>query len=83
MSATATYTQNDFFYNNSTICSSMTGDCAKNRDLGNSLDSKTNTLASEKRKVADMRALYAREILFTFNMIVGCIGLGLYIKFNQ
>ena len=73
-----------FLYQNSTVCpTTTTGECGNNKTLAKTYQDLTNDLTAQNNKLDDIKTLYGRELAFTFNMILGCIGLGLYIKYNQ
>jgi hypothetical protein len=73
-----------FLYQNATVCTSSTvPECVTNATLAKKYQQLLDTLSSHKSKNSDMHTLYGRELAYTFNMVVGCIGLGLYIKWNQ
>lgn len=73
-----------FFYQNTDVCpSTTTGECNTNKTLAKTYQDLTDDLTAQNNKLDDIKTLYGRELAFTFNMILGCIGLGLYIKYNQ
>ena len=74
-----------FFYADSNVCPSAPpgSDCEKNATKATQYTSLVDSLSAQKNKTADMQTLYGRELAYTINMIIGCVGLGLYIKWNQ
>lgn len=72
-----------FLYQNTTVCSARNTECGTNETLAKKYQQLLDTLSSHKSKTSDMQTLYGRELAYTFNMVLGCIGLGLYIKWNQ
>ncbi len=73
-----------FLYQNTTVCpSSGVLECGTNETLAKKYQQLLDKLSSNKSKTSDMQTLYGRELAYTFNMVLGCIGLGLYIKWNQ
>ncbi len=73
-----------FFYTNATVCPNISDtDCSANQALAKTYQSLSDSLSAQTRKLDDIKSIYGRELAYTFNMILGCIGLGLYIKYNQ
>ena len=70
-----------FLYKNADVCPGQT--CTENETLAKRYQQLLDQLSSHKSKTSDMQTLYGRELAYTFNMVLGCIGLGLYIKWNQ
>jgi len=75
-----------FLYQNKAagVCQNV-GDtgCTENATLAKTYQQLLDALSSHKSKTSDMQTLYGRELAYTFNMVLGCIGLGLYIKWNK
>lgn len=78
----ATAVPTTFFYKNTDVCPSTDG-CSENENLAIKYKSLSDSLSAQNHKLNDIKSIYGRELAYTFNMIVGCIGLGLYIKYNQ
>lgn len=73
-----------FLYKDTNVCANTTDDpCKTNKSLATQYQDLLNTLSAQKNKTSDIQTLYGRELSFTLNMIVGCVALGLYIKWNQ
>ncbi len=75
-----------FLHKDTNVCPSGyqdSSECGKNKSLATTYLGLMDTLSSQKNKTADMQTLYGRELSFTINMIVGCVALGLYIKWNN
>jgi hypothetical protein len=72
-----------FLYQNTTVCPPGDTGCTENETLAKKYQHLLDALSSHKSKTSDMQTLYGRELAYTFNMVLGCVGLGLYIKWNQ
>ena len=90
------YNANDWFYLNSDKCilqsggtykdksgANTTTDCSANKTSAIQLKDATNELDASRTQYNDSKLLYNRELLFTFNMIVGLALLFYYIYVNQ
>ena len=80
-----TYSANDWFYMKSS-CSSGTNkgsDCSDNEVAVQNLRQSTNDLGASMTQYNDAKILYNRELLFTFNILIGLGLICYYIYLNQ
>ena len=91
------YSENDMYYTNTNYCTtdSSTGivtsvpgvgtgtECTENKTAYDSLVKKSDESSKSVEKYTNMKHLYNREIIYTFNLIVGIGALLYYIYLNQ
>ena len=78
------FSVNDWFYMKSD-CKTTYGanSCATNETVVNKLKTSTNEFGASMTQYNDSKMLYNRELLFTFNILVGLGVLCYYIYINQ
>lgn len=78
------FSANDWFYMKSDCKTTYDANaCATNETVVNKLKTSTNEFGASMTQYNDSKMLYNRELLFTFNILVGLGVLCYYIYINQ
>jgi len=89
------YNENDMYYENANYCKtdpvngiankdgSNTPECANNKSAYTNLVKTTNQNSKSLEKYENIKQMYNREIIYTFNLIIGICALLYYIYLNQ
>ena len=78
------FSANDWFYMKSDCKTTYDANsCAANESVVNQLKTSTNNFGASMTQYNDSKMLYNRELLFTFNILVGLGVLCYYIYINQ
>lgn len=78
------FSANDWFYMKPDCKTTYDADsCASNESVVNQLKTSTNEFGASVTQYNDSKMLYNRELLFTFNILVGLALLCYYIYINQ
>lgn len=87
--ATMGYSANDMYYQNVAYCPTSAGsadnaaNCLANHTAYSGLVSVNETSNGTSEQYEDAVSLYNREIIFTFNLIIGVLALMYYIYVNR
>lgn len=85
--ATMGYSANDMYYQNVAYCpgssSDNAGNCLENQTAYTGLVKVNETSNGTSEQYEDAVSLYNREIIFTFNLIIGVLALMYYIYVNR
>jgi uncharacterized hydantoinase/oxoprolinase family protein len=78
------FSESDFLYKNSSVCTATASSlCDNNKTAGEMYLDLVNKVSAAQTKKNDINRLYVRELIYTGNMVLGIIGLMLYIKYNK